>query len=261
MIDNALAAGKPIPDEFAERTARRAQLVHGESSLPENIRRLFPDEFQDSELGPIPKGWEVKPIGDVVRCVGGATPSTKNPDYWEGGQRPFVTPRDMSTLQSPVIFDSERHITDVGVEKISSKQLPAGTVLLSSRAPIGYLAFAGVPVSINQGIIAMLCDRELTPHYVYYWTQVNMEKIRSSAGGTTFAEISKRNFRPIPALVPPWRLLDAFEEQATLLFERIEVNTRLNNTLVQTRDILLARLMRSHLNLELFHKGGDSFDH
>ena len=136
----------------------------GEGSV-EGLDRLFPDRLVDSELGEIPEGWEVRPIGDVVRCVGGATPSTSNVAFWEGGKNPFVTPKDMSLLQSPVLLDSERHITDAGVDRISSKRLPPGTVLLSSRAPIGYLAIAVVPVSVNQGIIAMICDGALPNLY------------------------------------------------------------------------------------------------
>ena len=117
----------------------RAKAEGRNPGLPKEIADLFPDSFEDSELGEIPKGWEVKPIGDVVRCVGGATPSTKKPQYWDGATNPFLTPKDMSSLSCPVILDTERHITDAGVEKISSKQLPIGTVILSSRAPIGYL--------------------------------------------------------------------------------------------------------------------------
>ncbi len=110
---------------------------------------LFPDHFEETPQGPIPAGWKVKPIGDAVRCVGGGTPRTGEARYWENGTHPFATPRDMSKLTCPVMLDTERHITDAGVAKISSGQLPAGTVLLSSRAPIGYLAIAQVPLSVT----------------------------------------------------------------------------------------------------------------
>jgi len=249
VIDNALAAGKPIPEEFAERAARRARLPHGKSPLPENIRRLFPDEFQDSELGPIPKGWEVKPIGDVVRCVGGATPSTKNPKYWEGGENPFLTPKDMASLDAPVILNTERHITDAGVEKISSKKLPVGTVLLSSRAPIGYLAINEVPVSVNQGIIAMICDGVLPNYYIFFWVKNNMDVIKTKAGGTTFAEISKRNFRSISALIPSQAVLDEFMGIARSLFQKIVKNSVSSSILPEIRDTLLPKLISGKLRV------------
>lgn len=220
-----------------------------DTGLPAEISDLFPDSFEESELGEIPKGWKVKSIGDAVRCVGGATPSTINPEFWEGGKHPFVTPKDMSSLQGPVILDSERHITEAGVEKISSKQLPIGTVILSSRAPIGYLGIAAVPVSVNQGVIAMICNGDLPNLYVHQWTTANMDLIKSRAGGTTFAEISKQNFRPIPALIPSRPVLDAFIVNAAPLYDRIMLNVRQNRRLAGLRDTLLPKLLYGEIEL------------
>ena len=127
---------------------------------------LFPDSFEDSPLGEIPKGWRVSTIGESVRVVGGSTPSTKEPAYWEGGTIYWITPKDLASISSPVVVDTERRITEFGLQQISSGLLPKGTVLLSSRAPIGYLALAEVPLAINQGFIAMICGLELSNHYV-----------------------------------------------------------------------------------------------
>ncbi|MBN1830424.1 MAG: restriction endonuclease subunit S [Deltaproteobacteria bacterium] len=225
----------------------RAKAEGRDPGLPVNIADLFPDSFEDSELGEIPKGWRVKPIGETVQCVGGSTPSTKNSDFWEGGKHPFVTPKDMSSLQSPVILDSERHITDAGVEKVSSRQLPVGTVILSSRAPIGYLGVTSVPVSVNQGVIAMICDDDLPNLYILHWTSTNMDLIRSRAGGTTFAEISKQNFRPIPVPTPTKPVLDAFMANTAPLHERITLNVRQNRRLDSLRDTLLPQLLSGEL--------------
>ena len=250
VIDNALEAGNPIPDALAEKAKRRLALGDKRKPLPEHIRRLFPDRFVDSELGPIPEGWEVRRIGEVVRCVGGSTPSTKEPRYWKGGANPFVTPKDMSSLTSPVILDSERHITDAGVEQISSGLLPVGTVLLSSRAPIGYLAITEVPVSINQGIIAMICDGPLPNHYVLRWVETNMEVIKNNAGGTTFAEISKRNFRPISVIVPPKETLVVFVQQVAPLHQRVVANLHESRTLAALRDALLPKLISGEIRVK-----------
>lgn len=124
---------------------------------------LFPDELVESELGLIPEGWEVSEIGNEVTVVGGGTPSTANPDFWDG-EFAWVTPKDLSRLSEKVLTGSERRITEAGVRKISSSQLPIGAVLLSSRAPIGYLALTMIPVSINQGFIAMLCNKTPSEH-------------------------------------------------------------------------------------------------
>ncbi len=248
VVVNALHAGNPIPEKFAQRAAHYRDNPDA-LRLPEDTLRQFPDRFQDSELGPIPEGWEVKPIGDLVKCVGGATPSTKKPEFWEGGTNPFLTPKDMASLDSPVVLDTERHITDAGVEKISSKKLPIGTVLLSSRAPIGYLAINEVPVSVNQGIIAMICEGPLPNHYVFFWTKNNMDVIKGKAGGTTFAEISKKNFRPIPALQPSEEVLDAFASMAGLLYQQLVENTVSCVTLAKLRDTLLPKLISGQLRV------------
>jgi len=99
---------------------------------------LFPAHFQDSPLGPIPQGWTVEPVGDVADCVGGGTPSTAEPKYWDGGTHHWTTPKDFSSLQAPILLNTDRKLTDAGIAKISSGLLPVGTLLLSSRAPVGY---------------------------------------------------------------------------------------------------------------------------
>lgn len=243
---NALKAGNPIPDKFADRAAHYRENLE-RLGLPEEILRLFPDRFVDSELGPIPEGWEVKAIGELAKCVGGATPSTKNPVYWEGGTNPFLTPKDMAALDAPVVLDTARHITDAGVERISSKRLPAGTVLLSSRAPIGYLAINEVPVSINQGIIAMICDGEIPNYYALFWAKNNMDVIKGKAGGTTFSEISKKNFRTIPALRPSDAILDNFAEITGAFYKQIVENAGSSVTLTNLRDTLLPKLISGEL--------------
>jgi len=216
--------------------------------MPQEVFDRLPDKFVETELGAVPEGWVYVPIGDLVDVVGGATPSTKNLDFWEAGDNPFCTPKDMSKLAAPVLLDTERHITKAGVDKISSGQLPVGTILLSSRAPIGYLAIAATPVSVNQGIIAML-PGEIPSVYVLLWTEFNMEVIKSRAGGSTFAEISKRNFRPIPALKPDQGLLSLFGEVVQPLFDKIISNERESGVLARIRDTLLPKLISGELRV------------
>jgi len=234
---------------FVDFDPVRAKAEGRDPGLPKEIADLFPDDFEDSDLGEIPKGWRISPIGDVVQCVGGSTPSTKSPAYWNGGTNPFATPKDMSTLTSPVMLDTERHITDAGVEKISSRRLPIGTVLLSSRAPIGYLAVAEVPVSVNQGFIAMICNDDLPTQYVLRWVEANMEGIKANAGGTTFAEISKKNFRPIPAITPSEKVLTAFVGLAEPMHKRIVNNIQESATLSIIRDALLSKLISGEVRV------------
>lgn len=204
---------------------------------------LFPDSFQDSELGHIPKGWTIQPVGEVVDCVGGGTPSTTEPRFWEGGTHHWTTPKDFSSLQAPVLLDTDRKITDAGIAKISSGLLPSGTLLLSSRAPVGYLAISAMPVAINQGFIALKCNERASNYFMLNWCQTNMAEIESRATGTTFAEISKQNFRPIRVVLPSKELMAAFTAKVSPLYDQITANLRQTLTLGTLRDTLLPKLL------------------
>ncbi|OIQ83221.1 EcoKI restriction-modification system protein HsdS [mine drainage metagenome] len=217
--------------------------------LDEATVALFPDSFEESELGLVPKGWRVAKVGDVVESVGGGTPDTKEPSYWEPGVHCWTTPKDLSGIQAPVLLTTERKFSATGLAKVSSGLLPIGTLLLSSRAPIGYLAIAQIPLAINQGYIAMLPSSQLPPIYMLFWCRQNMEIIKGRANGSTFMEISKKAFRPIPALVPPAPALEAFVGMAGALFDRLVENEKQAETLTELRDTLLPRLISGQLRL------------
>jgi type I restriction enzyme S subunit len=220
----------------------RRKVEGGEVGLPPGLAALFPDSFEPSRAGLVPGGWDVGEIGSEVGVLGGSTPSTGNPAYW-GGDIAFATPKDLSSLSSPVVLATERRITDAGAATISSGVLPPGTMLMSSRAPIGYLAIAEVPVCVNQGFIAMMCEGSLPNQYVLQWARHNMELIVGNANGTTFLEISKRNFRPLPVVVPPSDLCERFQEIAAGLHRRVVSNLRESARLGQLRDALLPTLL------------------
>lgn len=213
--------------------------------LAPDIWSLFPDRLDDEGT---PEGWSTSTIGQEVEVVGGSTPSTKEAGFW-GGDHSWATPKDLSSLSTPVLLSTERQITEAGLSQIGSGLLPTGTVLLSSRAPIGYMAIAQIPVAVNQGFIAMLCKKRLSNMFVWLWAQANMEKVHQNANGSTFQEISKANFRPIGVTVPTTGLLRAFDEIIRPLFDRIVSNEKENRTLAATRDFLLPKLMSGEVRV------------
>lgn len=217
--------------------------------MDEETVALFPDSFEDSELGSIPTGWQVTLIGDAVDTVGGATPDTKNPVFWDPPVHCWTTPKDLSGITAPILLDTERKLSSEGIKKVSSGLLPEGSLLLSSRAPIGYLALTQIPVAINQGYIAMLPGGALPPLYLLFWCKQNMENIKGRANGSTFMEISKKAFRPIPILVPSPELIQRFANTANALFGRLSENERQAQTLSAIRDILLPRLISGQICL------------
>ena len=220
-------------------------------SIPPAVFDALPIRFVDSEIGSVPEGWEVQAIDDVVTVKGGGTPSTKNPDYWDGGKHCWATPRDMSRLAHPVLLDTERRITDAGVKHISSGLLPVGTVLMSSRAPVGYLAIARVPTAINQGFIAMICDGLLPPIFVLNWAFSSMEAIKARASGTTFPEISKKNFRTLTVVKPTGDVIVAYQRAAEPLFDLLTACVKENVCLAKIRDYILPRLLSGRVRVEV----------
>lgn len=219
-------------------------------AMSAELAALFPSEFEDSELGRIPKGWTVTTFGDAFDIKGGATPSTTEPKYWEGGTNAWATPKDMSSLTSKVIYRTERQITAAGVAKISSKSLPSGTVLMSSRAPVGYLAIAKAAISINQGFIAIPPTQDVPPSFIVELLAQKMPDIKANAGGTTFAEISKTQFRPIKWVRPSKQALTAFGKVTESLYKQVHVNCLQVDALADLRDHLLPRLISGKISLE-----------
>ena len=219
------------------------------------FHHLFPQAFEQSDepsvgiQGWVPQGWGVEKIGDVIENVGGGTPKTKEDDYWINGTHSFCTPKDMSSLATKVLLKTERHLTDLGVSKVSSGVLDVGTVLMSSRAPIGYLAIAKTPTTVNQGIIAMKPNEKYSSEYILCWAEVNQEEVVARANGSTFLEISKKNFREIPFVEPTDECTKQFGILAKEYFDRIEILSKENKQLESLRDTLLPKLISGELRI------------
>ncbi|EHR0227717.1 restriction endonuclease subunit S [Vibrio parahaemolyticus] len=208
---------------------------------------LFPEKL-DSETG-LPEGWKLSEIGDEVTVVGGGTPSKKSDDFWVDGHIHWTSPKDLSGVQDKVLLDTASKVTEAGLKKISSGLLPVDTVLLSSRAPVGYLALAKVPMAINQGYIAMKCEKQLPPEFVIQWCVHRMDEIKQRASGSTFAEISKKSFKPISVVVPSEDTLNAYQKIVKPLYDAITSNARQNEQLSSLRDTLLPKLLSGELSI------------
>lgn len=203
--------------------------------------------FDGELVDGLPKGWRGGTLSDVIEVKGGTTPSTKESEYWDG-EFYWATPKDLSNLHSPVLLDTERKITEKGVKQISSGVLPEGTLLLSSRAPIGYLAIAQMPVSINQGFIAIQ-GKSVSNLFMLFWLKQNMESIESRAGGSTFQEINKANFREIGIVIPDKVTLKQFDNFVAPVFDKLVVTEKQNLALTNLRDSLLPKLISGKIRV------------
>lgn len=228
---------------------------HGESlpGLPSRLYDLFPDRLVPSRIGEIPEGWAVTELGDVLNVLGGTTPSTKVEQYWSEGTHYWATPRDLSSLSTAVLLNTKRKITDAGLAKIGSGLLPMGTVLLSSRAPIGYVAISEVPVAINQGFIAMPPSDDVSNVFLLFWCRAFRREIMCHANGSTFLEISKREFRRILFLRPSEKVADSFERYVRSIYGQIVCHARQAHTLSAKREALLPKLVSGAIRVTDAH--------
>ena len=227
----------------AKASGESADSICQRLGLTPELLALFPDSFEDSELGEIPSGWVIESIGTLANVTGGSTPNTKEPKYWDAGVHYWATPKDLSRLSSPVLLETERKVSDEGLAQIGSGLLTPGTVLLSSRAPIGYRAINEVPVAVNQGFIAMAPNSGVSKYFLLYWAEWAHDEIVSRANGSTFLEISKSNFRPIPVVRPTDDLFEKFDQYVGPLYKRIVSNEQETQLLVAQRNSLLPKLL------------------
>lgn len=156
------------------------------------------------------KQWsEYSCISEITQIVLGSTPNSKEPSYWDGDIR-WITPAEM-TDQSYYIFDTVRHITDEGRKAANLTVLPEGTVLFSTRAPIGKVAIVGKEMCCNQGFKNFICSEKLNNVFLYYTLKLKKDYLCSLGTGTTFKELSKRTVESLKIAVPPIELQNQFE--------------------------------------------------
>lgn len=207
--------------------------------------------FVESALGLIPAGWGVSFIGELGQIVSGATPSTKVAEYWDGGEICWATPTDMTALTAPAIFDTSRKITQVGLENCSASLLPVGSVLVTTRATLGYVAINYVPMATNQGFKSIVCGPRVTNNFMLLHMQDNRDELINRANGSIFLEINASNFKSIPVIVPDQEVMHKFDGIVARHFEQISVNAQESAKLAATRDYLLPRLLSGALSVDV----------
>ncbi len=191
---------------------------------------MFGDPIQNE------KGWEVKKLGDVAEIIGGSTPKTNDASYWNG-EYFWITPAELDGRK--YFYSTSRTLTDDGVKSANLQLLPIGTVLLSSRAPIGKVAITCAPMYCNQGFKNIVCSDRLNNEYVYSFLLYNNDYLNSLGTGATFKEISKRVVSEIPIPLPPLPLQQAFAAKIKAIEKQKELVKR---SIAETETLLASRM-------------------
>lgn len=203
-------------------------------------------KFVDSELGMIPEGWKVGRLDEIADVVGGSTPSKAKPEYYTQKGIAWLTPKDLSNHPAVYTSRGEIDITEEGYNSTSTKLMPKGTILFTSRAPIGYISIAQNDICTNQGFKSLVPKKAGTC-FLYCFLKYVTPEIENKSTGSTFKEASGALMKSLQVIMPEQKVFEDFEEIVCPLFARIESLEKENSRLSLLRDTLLPRLMSGEL--------------
>ena len=213
-------------------------------NLEQQAQALYQNLFIDNERSE----WKQGTICDLGSVIGGSTPSKSKPEYYTDSGIAWITPKDLSVNKSKFIYHGENDITELGLKNSSANVMPKGTVLFSSRAPIGYIAIAAGEVTTNQGFKSIVPKSEIGTAFVYYFLKYNLPVIEGMASGSTFKEVSGATMKKVLAFIPDTETLNKFQRFCEPLFAQQKVLEIQNESLAELRDSLLPKLMAGEID-------------
>lgn len=206
--------------------------------------------WNDALKSEIPEAWAAETINDLGSVIGGSTPSKAIPENFSNSGTPWITPKDLSmNIGNKFISKGETDVSEIGIKEASLNILDAGSVLMSSRAPIGYLAINRLPCTTNQGFKSVVCNKNYSCEYVFYVLKHNMPKIEANASGSTFKEISSGVLRSISIVKPSIEIANNYVNKVKAIFQKQNNLEIQNQEVAQLRDWLLTMLMNGQVTV------------
>ena len=239
----------PEQQRIAELLGSLDRKINVNQKLNDNLEQQAQTLFQKLFVENVNFKWRKGTISDLGTVVGGSTPSKSKPEYYTEHGIAWITPKDLSVNKSKFIAHGENDITELGLKNSSASIMPEGTVLFSSRAPIGYIAIAAGEVTTNQGFKSVVPKAEIGTPFVYYFLKNALPTIEGMASGSTFKEVSGSTMKDVPALIPDSETLAKFNEFCGPLFGQQQMLERQNQSLAALRDSLLPKLMSGEIDV------------
>ncbi|MCT2387645.1 restriction endonuclease subunit S [Erwinia pyrifoliae] len=209
---------------------------------------LFPSAMQESELGDIPQGWEISSLANKIKLTGGGTPKRSEPNYW-GGNICWYSVKDAPNDSDIFVVDTDEKITIEGLNKSSTKLLPAGTTIISARGTVGKLALAAVETAMNQSCYGISGGDFSGPFLTYLKVRQCINALKRNTHGAVFDTITASTFDTVNVVTANKKINDKFESLVTPLFNTIKSNLISNLYLSQLRDTLLPKLLSGEITL------------
>lgn len=223
--------------------------IEKNTEVNENLEQQAQAYFQELFIDNADPAWTLGTVSDLGAVVGGSTPSKAKPEYYTEDGIAWITPKDLSINKAKFVSHGENDITKLGLKNSSASIMPEGTVLFSSRAPIGYIAIASGEVTTNQGFKSVVPKPEIGTAYVYYFLKHNLPIIEGMASGSTFKEVSGSNMKNVPAVIPDTETLACFNGFCAPIFAQQRILEEQNQSLTALRDSLLPKLMSGEIDV------------
>lgn len=223
--------------------------IANNQELNDNLEQQAQSYFQELFVDNASPEWTTGTISDLGTVVGGSTPSKSKPEYYTESGIAWITPKDLSINKSKFVSHGENDITELGLKNSSAAIMPEGTVLFSSRAPIGYIAIAAGEVTTNQGFKSVVPKPEIGTPFVYFFLKNTLPVIEGMASGSTFKEVSGSTMKNVPAVIPDAETLAKFSDFCAPIFEQQRTLEEQNQSLAKLRDSLLPKLMSGEIDV------------
>ena len=223
--------------------------IKNNKQVNDNLEQQAQSYFQELFVDNADPEWAIGTISDLGTVVGGSTPSKAKPEYYTESGIAWITPKDLSINKSKFVSHGENDITELGLKNSSAAIMPEGTVLFSSRAPIGYIAIAAGEVTTNQGFKSVVPKPEIGTPFVYFFLKNTLPVIEGIASGSTFKEVSGSTMKNVPAVIPDAETLAKFSDFCAPIFAQQRILEEQNQSLATLRDNLLPKLMSGEIDV------------
>ena len=238
-----------VQEKIAKILRTIDEKIESNKCINENLEQQAQAYFNELFVVNADPNWPECTLSDIGSVVAGGTPSKSKPEYYADQGIAWLTPKDLSVDKSKFISHGENDISELGFSKSSTKKMPAGTVLFSSRAPIGYIAIAQNELTTNQGFKSVIPNKNIGTSYVYFLLKNLLPAIEGMASGSTFKEISGAGMKSVPTVMPDVDTIQLFNNFCEPIFKEQEVLEAENRRLSALRDLLLPKLMSGEIDI------------
>ena len=250
---NGLEVNIPEDAQVQKKIARYLEMIDDKIELNNGINNNLEQQaqayFDELFVVNADPNWSECTLSDIGSVVAGGTPSKSKPDYYADQGIAWITPKDLSVNKSKFISHGENDISELGFSKSSAAKMPAGTILFSSRAPIGYIAIAQNEITTNQGFKSVIPHENISTAYMYFLLKNLLPTIEGMASGSTFKEISGTAMKSVPTVMPDADTIQLFSSFCEPVFKEQEILEAENQCLSALRDSLLPKLMSGELDV------------